>query len=232
MTTRRERLREQTLQEIKEMARQQMAESGTAAVSLNAIARKMGLTTPALYRYFKNRDDLITSLVAESFNNLADTLASTAQQSPADPGEKLLNVILAYRQWALDHPIDFELIYGNPIPDYQAPAEITTPAAQRGFSVILEILNAAYESGRLHPLPEYINLPADLQLNIPDRTAAFPSGTDRTVFYIGLVGWYRIHGIIMLELFHHIQPLVGNPEAFYKHEVMSLLKSAGFFNSS
>ena len=56
--SRRDRLRTATYAEIKHLARRQMAENGAASLSLRNIAGQMGLTTPALYRYFANRDAL------------------------------------------------------------------------------------------------------------------------------------------------------------------------------
>jgi Bacterial regulatory proteins, tetR family len=57
--SRRERRHEQTRQEIKQVARQQMAQQGTAAsLSLRGIAASMGMSAPSLYNYYSNRDDL------------------------------------------------------------------------------------------------------------------------------------------------------------------------------
>ena len=70
--SRRDRMRDLTIAEIKATARQQMAESGTAGVSLSAIARTMEISAPALYRYFASRDDLVTALIADAYNDLAD----------------------------------------------------------------------------------------------------------------------------------------------------------------
>ncbi len=74
MTTRRERLHEQIREEIKAIARQQMAAEGNETLSLRAIARQMEVTAPALYRYFPSRDDLITALILDAFNGLADAM--------------------------------------------------------------------------------------------------------------------------------------------------------------
>ena len=49
------------------------------------------------------------------------------------PGQDHWRSCLAYREWAIAHPVDFQLIYGNPIPGYDAPAEITVPLARRPF---------------------------------------------------------------------------------------------------
>ena len=72
--TRRERVRQATVMEIKAVARAQMAAEGTAGVTLRAIAREMGMTAPALYRYFGSRDELVTALVTDAYDALADAM--------------------------------------------------------------------------------------------------------------------------------------------------------------
>src|ERR1700704_232657 len=70
--SRRDRLRAQTLAEIREHGVAQLAEGGPAALSLTGIAKAMGMSGPALYRYFASRDDLLVALVEESYEDLSD----------------------------------------------------------------------------------------------------------------------------------------------------------------
>jgi AcrR family transcriptional regulator len=226
--TRRERLREKTIAEIKSTARQQMAEGGSTALSLNGIARAMEISTPGLYRYFSSRDDLVTALIADAFNDLADALEAAALEIPQEAYyERMMATVLAYRDWALAHPVDFTLIYGSPIPGYHAPVEQTTPAALRGFAAILRILAEAEQAGALK-LPEaYRRLPEALRPAGLSMDGQPPALAPEAVLYLGLVGWTRLHGMLMLELFNHIQPLMSNTTAFYEHEMNYLLNSVG-----
>ena len=123
---------------IKAVARQQMAEHGTAGLSLRGIAREMGITAPAIYNYFPRLDDLITALIVDAFTALADAIeaAESAVQSEAC-GPKILASCLAYREWAIAHPVDFQLIYGNPIPGYTRRRRSPSPwraGRSRGWS--------------------------------------------------------------------------------------------------
>src|SRR5215211_2916846 len=105
--TRRERLRDAAYAEIKSIARRQMAEQGAAALSLRAIAAAMGVTPPALYRYYKSRDELVTALIVDAYNDMADALEAAAAAHPAaDYAGRFLAVALAYRAWAIAHPAD------------------------------------------------------------------------------------------------------------------------------
>jgi AcrR family transcriptional regulator len=226
--TRREKLRQEMMQDIKRSARRQMTENGTAAISFSAIARELEVSQPALYRYYASRDDLITALILDAFNALADALEQAAAQFGEDIyAPRLLAVILTYRQWALEQPIDFQLIYGNPIPGYHAPYQVTAAASRRSFTVILGILARAYTAGALKPQPEQIRAAAQIVLALPELEAEPAPTLPKIILYLGIIGWYRIHGMIMLELFHHAQGIVSDTQAFYQHEVELLLKEIG-----
>jgi AcrR family transcriptional regulator len=227
--SRRERLREFTREEIKGHARQQMADSGTAALSLGAIARAMEMVPSALYRYYASRDGLITALIVDAFNDLADTLQSAAANRPADDfAGRLFDTSLAYRTWALDHPVDFQLVFGNPIPGYEAPAGLTIPAAQRVFSAFLNIMQAAYDAGAFHPLPEHERQGVALIRVGPSPADSEPIPIVPVVRYAGIACWTKIHGMVVLELIGHLQPALGDTAAFYRDELTLLLQQVGF----
>ncbi|MFD8457880.1 TetR/AcrR family transcriptional regulator [Streptomyces antimycoticus] len=126
-TARRERYRKQTREEAKAVALAQLSESGTAGISVNAIAKAMGMTGPALYRYFASRDELLTELITDTYRDLAETLARAV--ADATPADRFRALALALRDWAKRQPDRYLLIYGTPVPGYQAPPETTEIAA-------------------------------------------------------------------------------------------------------
>lgn len=228
MQTRSDRKHELTRTEIKDAARQLMAEMGTAGISLRGIARRMDLTAPAIYRYYASLDDLITALIVEDFNDLADTL-EVAQASAAGErtSRQILAVLMAYREWALRHPVDFQLIYGNPIPGCVAPSEVTVPAVIRGFRVIVQLMAEALANGELMPTPRYAVIPPEIRAAMEPITRRDGYNVPVLALYLATVGWPMIHGIIMLELFEHIQPMTGDVDVFYRSQVENLLASMG-----
>ena len=123
--TPRERYRTQVRAEIKERAWEQIATAGASALSLNAIAKQMGMSGPALYRYFASRDELITELIRDAYRSLADTFRAAAES-----GADQVALAHALRGWALDDPQRYFLIYGTPVPGYQAPDDITAIASE------------------------------------------------------------------------------------------------------
>ena len=229
----RQQQRDDMIEAIKRAARQQMANEGTASISLRAIARILNVTAPALYRYFTSRDDLITDLIVDAFNALADALVvADAEQTRDDYGARLIAALMAYRQWAIEHPTDFQLIYGNPIPGYHAPREVTVPAASRPFLLVIDILGAAYTAGVLQPTAEFLDIPADIEAHLRGLSGYDSYPQPPFLLYITVVGWSRIHGMIMLELFDNTQPVVGNTEAFYRREITQFCKTLNLLPKS
>ncbi|MFC6159138.1 TetR/AcrR family transcriptional regulator [Kribbella jiaozuonensis] len=98
--------------EVKQHAWTQIAEAGVSALSLNAIGKQMGVSGPALYRYFESRDELITELIRDAYSNLADTV-----RSAYDGGADVVALAQVIRTWALANPQRYLLIYGTPVPD-------------------------------------------------------------------------------------------------------------------
>lgn len=217
--------------EIKAAARHLMQLEGTAGISIRGIGRQMEITAPALYHYYASRDTLLTDLIVDAFNALADALEKAQDDSAGlPPAGQLMSVLLAYRTWALAHPIDFQLIYGNPIPGYEAPDETTVPATTRSFLVIGELIASALETTSRTPRPEYTRIPEELEGFIQamcDQLVESGAHLAPLACYLTAVGWPRIHGVIMLELFNHIQPVVGDVNTFYRIQIEDMLRAMG-----
>jgi len=183
VASRRERARAATIDEIKETAQRLMREQGTTEVRFSDIAREMGMTAPALYRYFADRDELLTALIADAYNDLADIVAEAQEKVPVDdPSGRLLAVSQAYRSWARREPQRFALILGMPVPGYAAPEEgPTTEAARRAMVQLKSLFFDAAERNILKP-------PL-----LPPET-----------FQALLQCWSSLHGFTCLEAYGHL----------------------------
>ncbi len=223
-TTRTERLRQATLNEIKEVARRQMAQQGEAALSLNAIAREMGVTPPALYRYFENRDALVTALIVDAFGALAEALEATEERMhQADYAERFVALGEAYREWAIQNPHDYALIYGTPIPGYHAPPEITVPVASRVLTAFGLFFKEAWEAGRLTLPTAFVTIPAALKQAA--TTAVSNVSKDKqapAVLLVTLSVRARLHGLVWAELFHQFPPGTAEGGELYGLEIAAI----------
>lgn len=232
MPTRRERLRAELIDDIKSTALTHLQAHGADGLSLRAVARDVGLSAPGMYRYFDSRDDLLTSLIADSYNDLADHVlyaagadawrAQTRRSTPrvpdratrdAPPTVRFRAAARAYRAWSLAHPNEFGLLYGTPIPGYAAPEGGVTVAAVRRMSIgLLRPLVEAHLAGRLR-IPAGFQDPAvtgplrDVRADIAalaeaDLPPALPG------FLLAV--WSRIHGFVSLEVFHQFAFAFGD----------------------
>ena len=110
---------------VKNVALNQLKAGGPAALAINAIARELGVSGPALYRYFKNRDALLTALIKDAYDDLYEALAR-ADDLPR-----------AYRAWALEQPHRYRLLFSAPLPGYDAHQPELVAAAQRSMDLLL-----------------------------------------------------------------------------------------------
>lgn len=230
MVTRRERLRENTKTEIKQYAREQLREHGPMGISLRGIADKIGFTVAAIYRYYDSLDAVITALIVDSFNAHADAIEQAVLAChKQDYGGQLLAFMSAYRAWALANPMDFLLIYGTPIPGYDAPEEITTQAARRPGIVSTRILSGALAAGRLRVDLDHFGLPPALRATLIEKASIYPEGNPLALF-ISMYGWTWMHGFVMLEIANHITPTVGTDGAFYEWECRRIVREFGLLD--
>ena len=222
--TRRQRHGEDVARQIKEIARRQLAAGGNGAISLRGIAREMGMAQPSLYHYYPRLDDLITALIVDAYISLGDAIDRAQAPRPAgdfagpdhDYAGRFEAGVLAYRAWAIANPADYKLIFGNPIPGYHAPPDVTVPVVQRAFAPLTLLPELAHREGKLR-LPRAAAeaspaLERRLAAAARERGIDLPPEAMRVV----LEGWGQMQGLVTLELFGHLQPLVGDPGDLYR----------------
>ncbi|WP_049661139.1 TetR/AcrR family transcriptional regulator [Kitasatospora sp. MY 5-36] len=209
--TPRERYRAQVREEVKAHAWEQIATAGASALSVNAIAKRMGMSGPALYRYFAGRDELITELVRDAYRSLADTLGAAAAE-----GADLAGLAHALRDWALADPQRYFLIYGTPVPGYRAP-EDTTAIADEVMRTLVDACAALAPAGADTP-----GAPFTTHL-LGHRDWAGEQPAPPEVLHRFLAFWTRLHGVLSLELAGHFTGMGFRPGLLFEAELASLL---------
>src|SRR5699024_6141965 len=118
--------------------------------SLRAVARDLGVVSSAVYRYVASRDELLTLLLVDAYNELGDAVDEAVNAKPEnDFAGRFAALGLAVREWALREPARYGLLFGSPVPGYQAPASQTTAPGTRVIYSLVGILDAAYRAGGL-----------------------------------------------------------------------------------
>jgi AcrR family transcriptional regulator len=222
----RARVRAEMVEEIKNVARRQLAEQGTD-LSLRAVARDMGMVSSAIYRYFPSRDDLLTALILDAYNAMGEA-AESAGASVRDRDDYLgrwLTVAHAIRRWAVTYPHEYALIYGSPVPGYAAPQDTVEPST-RPVVVLGAILDDAYNADRLVTTrllrPEPVLRPEIGRV----RDIVAPAVSE-AVMARGLIAWTEIFGAISFELFGRFNNTITDLEAWYDHQVRVLAAFLG-----
>lgn len=221
--SRRQRYRDETLAEVRAHAMRQLAEGGPPAVSLNAIAKAMGMTGPAMYRYVDSRDALLADLVVAAYDELADALARAAAGAPAEPADARLRALAtAFRDWALDAPERYLLTFGAPTGSGGLAPDRIVPAVQQAMRTILEVMTPLVESSTPGSGPEQL-LADQLDAWAESRD---DGGVDLRVARLGFAAWTRLHGVVSLELGGHLGQTGIDPGLLYESEVTALVAEA------
>lgn len=205
--TARDRARTETTAAIIDAARRQLAEVGPAALSLRAVAREVGMVSSAVYRYVPSRDDLLTRLVLGAFDALGER-AELARRPGDPPRAQWRAVWRSVRTWALEHPAEYGLVYGSPVPDYAAPQETVAAAAR----VVLVLVDIAVEHG-VAPPPGPPAAPEAVAAVVP----AALGGLDPALGPTAVVAWTQLFGTVGFEIFGHFENVVTDRAAYFDH---------------
>lgn len=214
--TARARARAEITREILDAARSELAGSGASALSLRAVARRLDMVPSAIYRYFPSRDALLTALIIDAYE------AVGAAASDADRGRqplaRWLSVCEAVRSWAYEHPHEWALIYGSPVPGYAAPDE-TVAAALAITRVVAGVFADAAPS--IPPAPR--GLAAVLR---PMEQELLP-GRRPEVLVAALLAWTQLLGMVSLELFGHYEGATTDFHAVFVYAMRSIGSAGG-----
>ncbi|WP_052057443.1 TetR/AcrR family transcriptional regulator [Rhodococcoides fascians] len=238
--SRREARRKETVDEIKTRARAHLAEHGPGGLSLRAVAREMGMSSAAIYRYFDNQSALIGALCIDAYTALGDSIdAARTDADPHDLQAQWWAMGHAIRQWTLAHPHDFALIFGTPIAGFHADAAVTGPAASRALLSPMVVYLAAVENGSADltrcQIPELLE-PGDLGAYLLDlQETALAKDIDRQhllrIAAVGLNAWASILGFLVSEQFGNLPRLVSSVDALYDSHLRTVLCGMGFTES-
>jgi AcrR family transcriptional regulator len=208
----RARNRAAVMDAITASANEQLLQVGPSELSVRAVARDLGMASSAIYRYVSSRDELLTLLIVGAFNDMAEAVEDRAQRV-RDPRKRWRTIGLASRDWALDQPQRFGLIYGTPVPGYAAP-EATIAPATRIPALLVGILQ---ETGaQVHNDAYTARVGRSLRpalTNVGQWAQVSPRRFDDAAFAVGLMAWTHIIGAISFELFGHRHNVVGDSEA-------------------
>ncbi len=227
--TARERVREEMTAEILAVAGAHVARDGAAALSLRSIARDLGMAPSALYRYFDGRDALLSALILAAYEALAaeaERAADARRAGRSTTAERWLAVPRALRGWALENPHLWGLIFGTPVPGYEAPQDTVEPYA-RVAAALVRPLVAAEEAGRLRLDRPPAPAPDELRAAVAPVSEGLLPGMPVEIVVRALEAWTAIVGAVSLEVFGHWRNTVFDPGLLFEATIHDVAASLG-----
>jgi AcrR family transcriptional regulator len=232
--TARARVREEITDQIKQVARRQLAEYGSAGLSVRAVARELGMVSSAVYRYFPSRDELLSALIADARAAVAD-LAEAAESAVRRP--ELLSRWLAAarttRDWALAHPSEYALLFGGPVagtPHSGVAADSVGSAVRIPLLVAQIVADAtAHGAGPAadgRPIPRAVR--ADLRAL---RTTAAPALSEYQLAH-ALLAWTQLLGSISSEVFGQLHTVVTDHQSYFDYQMQGIGRRLGLSDRS
>lgn len=213
----RARVRAEMIDEIKTIARRHLASEG-ANLSLRAVARDLGVVSSAIYRYFASRDELLTALILDAYNAIGAAVEQREREVVrTDLVGRWMAVCHAVRDWALAHPHEYALVYGSPVPGYQAPAD-TVAAATRAVTVLVGILRDGAVSGVLRDDADE-RLPVGVDVDVARLAAAMAPEVPPPVLARGLTAWVQLFGMINFEVFGQLNNTIDHRDEFFGYQM-------------
>jgi AcrR family transcriptional regulator len=231
--SRRDRARVDTVREIKVTARKVLVEQGVDGLALRAVAREMGMTAPALYRYFDSREDLVENVVADLYDELVALLEAARDDArPATAPIQLLTCSRAFRSWATTHHAEFGLLFGSAgervLPeDFRDDCERPAQLAAARFGGVFATLVAQIYFERGFPIPADEDIEPPLQEQLRTWCAKLPVELPLGVMQVFLSCWIRLYGLVCMEIFGHLKFALDDAEPMFEAELQSLARVLG-----
>ena len=226
--TRRERQREATFEEIVASARALLAEG--AELSLRAVAGRMGMTAPALYRYVASYQELVDLVAFEIDKAATDEFrAAAATQPDDDPMAQLICASVAFRRWALGNHAEFSMVFANPIAESQCHRREIITAWTSGLYFHALLLQLWHTNHFPHPaLDELDPVVADALRDplFPVDMSAMPED-HLGLLWLFMEAWATLYGTVTLEVFGHMDPRIIESGSLFAHKLGEWLPRLG-----
>lgn len=224
----RERNRQEVMAQIMAAGRRELAEHGADGLSLRAVAREIGMVSSAVYRYVASRDELLTLLIIESYEAIG-LAAERAADAGGSPTERFVRIASAIREWAREHPHEYALLHGSPVPGYRAPEDTVVPGT-RVPAVMLGLLVQEYAEGRVSAPPPDDLPPVSEELSAQCEVIRGFFGVEvpDALVLRGIAAWAQVYGLISFELFGQFRNTFEPADDLMAHQFAALAARVGF----
>src|SRR5215469_1699025 len=147
---RRDQEKQELRQAILTAAGELFLEQGYERFSLRKVAERIGYSPTTIYLYFRDKDDLLFTVVEEGYVRFSQQLAAAAE-CQVDPWERLIALGRAYVAFGLEHPVYYQLMFMQRV-DFlmQKPRGESQPRIA-SFKILRQTVQQAIDDGILRP---------------------------------------------------------------------------------
>jgi AcrR family transcriptional regulator len=146
---RRQRRRQESIEEVLDVALELMAEHGVAGLSLGEVARRLGIRPPSLYGYFASKNAVYDAEFARGARQILDVIAEATPRvmdAATSLEEALLEIGATFIRWTIANPVYAQLLFWRPVPGFEPSPEAYEPAVQL-VNLSVETFAALQERG-------------------------------------------------------------------------------------
>lgn len=217
--SRRDRLRADTEREIRLAARRLLTRDGLPSATMRAIAAEVGMTSPALYRYYDSHEEVLQALTVDCFDELIDALVGARNHE--DAAAQMIATSRAFRRWALDHPAEFGLIFAHPVPylGHQAEGPVEEQGMRLGQTFAAVFIPVWHEYR--FPVPADDDIDPVLRAQLEPHTHLLPT-LPIGALHTYVTCWARLVGMVSAEVFGQLGWAVEYTEPFFEEMLAEL----------
>lgn len=132
-----------TKQKLIQVTREIIDQQGIDAINMRDLGQKINLSRSALYRHFKNKDDLLAAIVAENFELLNSSIRQLSDNTN-EPRSFLNAILLAYYDFGINNPEHYQLMFRK-----QWDKEMYPEIAQSAFVMFTVVEKCLEKAGNI-----------------------------------------------------------------------------------
>ncbi len=228
MQPRRERLRQMAFDEIKALSWEIIAKQGIDDLTVNGIAKRMGMTPPAFYRYYKSRDALIRSLVLDAYYSFRRALEIARDSVPEEEtASRLYTVFMAYREWAVNNSNMFGLFAGRKVYGFDRQDTQVISESEKVYKIFTDLYEIAWKRGVLRKPAMKLKMPGPYLEHFQNSLTHNFKDVPLEIINLILNSACLVHGMISMELSGRLDAMVGEPGLFYQFQILDMLNRFG-----
>jgi len=162
-------------------------------------------------------------LIIDAYTSFGDSQLEASDAVPENDVHGRMNAIgMAYRTWALTHSQRYQLIFGTPLPGYEAPMMEVLPSAARSLSALVSVVEQLRVTRKLN-VASFPQVKEEYKADF-EYWKSYGGDADLLSLSVAMIIWSRVHGIVSLEIAGNLPPFGASGNELYQYEMDSIAR--------